>query len=316
MSAKKYSSSNQLKGLSLDLMRLFIEVTERRSLSAAAKELGISVSTASRDLQRLEKNLGVRLFERSTRSLKPTQAGITALAWVSDVLGGYENVLDDLSALTGRPAGPIRLVVTHYVAANYLPSILSGFCEHYPEITISVTTTDEYVDMIAEGVDVMVHSGRPSTGDIVGVRIGDSQRVLCATPSYLTRFGVPKHPKDLAAHRLLVHATNEPKVWGFRRGKNVSVTSITPYLAVDSHLLLRELVRKGLGIARFGRLIVEDDLQRGTLRQIMPGYVPAYPDGGESAGIWVLYPSRHLVLRTRLFVDFLIKSLKNRRNLS
>lgn len=303
------------RGVSFSLLFVFRCVAEAGSLSGAARRLDMSVSSVSRDLNILERALGVRLFERSTRSLALTEAGEKALRWADDALGAYEGISDELANLTGRAAGAIKLVANHYAAVTYIPAILTSFCLQYPEITVSMRTTDGNVDIISEGVDVMVHSGRPISDQVVGVRIDESHRILCATPDYLDRFDTPKSPADLVRHRILVHSTNEAHAWGFRRGKQLVVTPIKPYISVDNHLVLRDLVRGGAGIGRLGRVLVDEDLSGGRLRQLLPRFTTAYAPGGDLASLWVFYPSRHLVLRTRVFVEFLIQALRNRQAL-
>lgn len=305
-------SLESVRGLSLSLMLVFRCVAEVGSLSGAARRLDVSVSSVSRDLSALERVLHARLFERSTRSVTLTEAGHKALRWANDSLKAYESISDDLATLTGRTAGAIKMVANHYMATTYLPAIISAFCLRYPDITIAVRTTDGNVDMISEGIDVMVHSGRPVSDQVVGVRIDESNRVVCATPGYLERFGLPRTPADLEQHRILVHSTNEAHSWGFRRGKRFLSAPIKPYISVDNHLVLRDLLQRGVGIGRLGRALLADDLASGRLQQLLPGYTTAYAQGGDLAGLWVFYPSRHLLMRTRVFVEFLIEALRNR----
>ncbi len=300
------------RSLSFWLLCVFQSVAEKGGLSAASRSLGVSVSSVSRDIMALERELGVRLFERSSRSLVLTEAGASALHWAEDALKSRRGLAEELANLTGRAAGMVKLAVNHYVAVNYLPAILTAFCRQYPEITVSVETTDGDVDMLREGVDVMIQSGRPISDQLIGVRIDESHRVLCATADYLERHGSPRTPSDLDHHRLLVHSTNEAQSWGFRRGKQLLVVPIKPYVAVDNYLILHDLALRGVGIARLGRGIVWKNLKCGKLRPVLQGYAPAYAQGGDMPGLWVFYPSRHLVMRVRVFVDFLISALRNR----
>lgn len=305
--------SRPSRGVSFSLLSVFCRVAESGSFSAASRSLGISVSSVSRDIQALEDALAVRLFERSSRSVSLTEAGQFSLKWAKDVLLDYEGMADNLANMTGKAVGSIKLVVNHYVAAAYLPAILQAFCQQYPEIMISVRTTDGNVDIISESIDVMVHSGRSISEEVVGVRIDESRRVLCATPDYIKRFGMPRTPADLERHRLVVHSTNEGHSWGFQRGKRLLVSSIRPYVSIDNHLLLRDLVQRGIGIGRLGRVLIEEDLKAGRLTQLLSGYTPVYAPSGDLPSIWVLYPSRHLPMRTRIFVDFLIQALRLRK---
>ncbi|MBL8384306.1 MAG: LysR family transcriptional regulator [Burkholderiales bacterium] len=296
--------------VNMHLLELFVAVADHGSFAGAARTLGISPSLAVRKIAALERSLGVRLFQRTTRSVKLAEAGQVALQWARRTLASYESVADDLASLAARPSGLVRLAVNHYAATTYLPGILERFCLRYPEIRLAITTTDSVVRLIDEGHDLAVHSGRIPDSGVVATRVREFRRVLCAAPAYLARRGAPEVPADLGAHDCLVHATNEPNNWFFRKGRRLTAQPVRPYIEADTHLLLHELACHGLGIARLGYNVVRRDLEDGRLVEVMPDYKSVYSTG-ELPGIWILYPNRRVLYRTRVLIDFLAAALED-----
>ena len=297
--------------MTMEQLRLFCEVAGAGSISGAARRLNQSPSLATRKIAALEATLQVRLFERTTRSVKLTEPGRIALAWAKTTLQGYEDISDDLASLVARPAGTIRIAINHFAANVYLPAILQKFCREYPEIRLSITTTDSLVSLVQDGYDLAIHSGRVPDTSVVGVCVAEFKRVLCAAPAYLARRGVPNQLEDLKDHDCLVHSTNEPKNWFFKRDKQLIAHAITPYIETDTHLLLIELARHGLGIARLSYNVIQDDLKAGRLVEILPKYDSVYSNG-ELPGLWILYPNRKVLYRTRVLINYLTEELEHR----
>ena len=312
----KARPARQMPPLSLDLLSLFVKIAESGGIAPASSLAGISASRASRKLQDMERALGVRLFERSTRSLRLTEAGSVALQWARETLSGYDALSDVLDASVGRPTGCLRLAVNHYVGCAYLPAILEQYGQRYPEVDIEIRTMDRSVDLIAEGLDVALYAGPDVPSSYIGVRIGSHRRVVCASPAYLERFGEPKLPDDLRNHRILVHGTAESLTWGFRYDGKIQLETIRPYVIADTHMMLRDLARRGMGIARLGELLVEPELRSGRLRQVLGGYRSIYETESHVPSIWVLYPSKQLPFRVRAFVDLAVLLLNDRRHLT
>lgn len=304
----------QVPALSLDLLSLFVKIAESGTIASASYSLGLSASRASRKLQDMEQILSVRLFERSTRSLRLTDAGSIALQWARETLTSFNALSAALDSSTGKPTGCLRLAVNHYVAHAYLPAIIERYAQLYPGVDIEIRATDRSVDLIAEGLDVAIYSGPEVPNSYIGVRVGTHRRVVCASPAYLECHGEPKLPSELREHRILVHGTAESLSWGFRYDGGVTVESIKPYVTADTHMMLRDLARRGLGIARLGHLLVEPDLRSGRLCEVLTEYRSIYETEEHVPSIWVLYPSKQLPFRVRAFVDLAVSLLNNRRH--
>jgi DNA-binding transcriptional LysR family regulator len=294
--------------INMALLRLFAQVAEHGGIAAAARELDMSPSLATRKLAALERSLNVRLFERTTRSVKLTEAGEIGLRWARQALGSYEQVADDLASLLRRPSGTIRLAINYYAGTTYLPKLLDAFCAEYPEIRLSITTSENVAELVEEGYDLALYSGRIPDSRVVGVRLREFRRVLCASPKYLKRRGVPKRLEDLMQHDCLMHSTNEPLNWFFRKGNKLVAQPIRPRIEADNNVLLRELALAGLGIARLGHYILDEDLAKGRLVELLPEYKCVYSTG-ELPGLWLIYPNRRALFRTRALIDFLGEQL-------
>jgi DNA-binding transcriptional LysR family regulator len=303
-------------GFTFEELLLFERIAELGSLAAAARDLELTPSQVTRRIASLERTLKVRLFERSTRKVKLTDAGQVALTWARQAMASYRDVADELASLQTRPAGTIRLALNNYAAIAYMPALIERFCNLYPEIRITVTTTDAVVDLVETDYDLALHTGRIPDSRLVALRLRQTHRVLCASPEYLQRHGLPRKPEDLARHDCIVHSTNEvvqhtsnaPLNWYFMRSKRLISQEIKPRVAADSHMVCRELVRKGVGIGRLGLAVVATDLSQGSLVELLPGWRCVYPNG-ELPGIWLIYPHRRVLYRTRVLIDFLVKEL-------
>ena len=297
--------------LTMGLLELFVRVAELSSIAAASRELNISPSLATRRIASLEQALSTLLLQRTTRSIKLTEGGAIAFKWAKSALQTFAEVTDDLATVSGRPSGLIRLAANEYTAIHYLPPFIADFGRAYPEIRFSITTTDDVVKLVEEGFDVAVHSGRIPDSSVIGVRVRQFQRVLCASPAYLARRGALTRIEDLSTHDCLVHEPTEPANWFFRRGKRLTAQPINQYVVADNHVVLIELARNGLGILRISENAVSAELRTGELVRVLTDYQCVYSTG-ELPGLWILYPNRRLLHRTRVFVEALTRFLDRR----
>lgn len=288
--------------ISLDLLELFKEIHRCGSISAAARRFGISPSIATRRLAALERTLGVGLFQRTTRKLRLTEEGRLVLNWAGRSLGDYAAVVDEIAARKGRPAGVIRIALSDHAAAVFLSSFLERFSRDYPEIRFVIATTDHLVNPIEHGYDVVLHAGVIPQSNLIGIQIRPVERILCASPAYLAQRGVPRHPEDLASHACLSHLPSEPTNWYFKRDGKITEHAARPAISADSYLALIEYARRSLGILRISISPIREDLRQGRLVRVLEAYECVHQNG-EVPAVWILYPDRRLLLRTRLFID-------------
>jgi LysR family transcriptional regulator, transcriptional activator for dmlA len=295
----KLSSSNDV--IDLQLIVLFVTIARSATIAAAARQVNISPSLATRRLALLEAALHTRLFERTTRALHLTEAGRRTLEWAEAVLSSYNVLRDDLSLRDHAPEGPIRLAVSDYVASMLLPAFLVKFMKKYPRITFDIRTTDQLVNPVAQGFDVALHSGFMPDSSLIGVRVRPVQRVLCASPGYLAQAPELAQTADLASHVCLTHGASESQEWFFEHGGCVNGQKLSHRLSVDSFLALLQFALSGLGIARISRNVVRRQLDEGSLVQLLPDYRCVQPNG-DTPAMWLIYPSRKLPYRVRTFV--------------
>lgn len=281
---------------------LFLKVLDLGSISAAARNLDISVAVASKRLQRLERDLGVRLLQRTTRQLRVTPEG-AALASQGRML------VEDLEALTAslrqggtEISGTLRLTTSASFGRQYISPLLAEFVALHPLVNISVHLNDEMVDMVSAGFDLAVRIGNLSDSSLVARKLASNRRILCAAPEYLRRRGIPATMADLAQHEclVLVGSHGREDLWRLRDGEGRE-ESVRVRGRLESNLgdSLRDAALAGLGIALHSTWHVDEDLRAGRLQRVLP-------DHALINGIHAVMPQRRLVPpRVRAFVDFL-----------
>jgi LysR family transcriptional activator of dmlA len=287
---------------------LFVDVIESGSIAGAARKHGITASFASRRISALEAELRLQLITRSTRALTLTEAGHAYLAWARESILGRSKLIAQLEALQGVPAGNIAVAMDAWLALSYMPQILSEFSEKYPKIRVSVRTSGDPADRLADDCDLAICAGPTPPSHLVGLRAYDYRRVICASPSYLAEHGVPEQPADLSAHRCIDHVSGQP--WRFRTssGKEVSV-EIESWATSDSWLVIRSLAIDGLGIARIGGPLTASDIAQGRLKRVMPAY-ESVNTNGEDYAVWIIHSGSSPPLRVNLFARFALKALR------
>jgi LysR family transcriptional activator of dmlA len=295
--------------MNVEHIRLLVRVAERGSISAAARDLAMSPSLATRHLARLEKSVGTTLLARTTRRLALTEAGGMFVAWARTALDGLDMALDQLADLETKPSGPVRFACPELLAARFLSGILVDLASRYPDIRLSLVATDRIQDLSHDRFDAAIHIGERPGSPLIVRKVLDVQPVLCATPGYVSQHGVPAHPQDLACHRILSHALYHARAWTFQRHGVKSSYEIQPQVKTTSSTLLYEMALKGGGIARLTRRLAATDLSTGRLVEILPDFHCVSGDQ-EPASVWVIRPGRYLARRTRVVLDAVVAHLR------
>lgn len=282
----------------------FSAVAEQRSFRAAAARQGVSASTLSAAVRRLEQRLGLRLLNRTTRSVQPTEAGARLLDRLTPALTGVGEALDSINAYRDRPTGTLRLNVPGVVARLMLPDLLARFMAAYPDITVEVRAEDRFVDVLGEGFDAGVRYDERLEQDMIAVPIGPrTQRYVCvAAPSYFARHEIPQHPRDLLNHTCVrhrfLHGTILP--WEFERNGEVINISPPARLTTNALEVQRAAVTAGLGIACTFDGFYADLLSDGSVVEVLSDWSTPY------TGPFLFYHDRRYVpAPLRAFVDFL-----------
>lgn len=285
----------------------FSAIVQAGSISQAAVNLGCSKSVVSRQLARLESDLGARLLQRSTRRLTLTEVGQLVLTQAQQI----ERAVANIEQLTGQyqqeVSGPLRVTCPRPLSQLRLMPLLVEFTQRYPKVEVVLTVADRMVDLIAEQVDVAIRVAHLEDSSLVARKLTETRRVLVAAPGYLARRGAPTEPQDLLQHDCLVYASGGRVFddWGFVRDGATTLVKVQGRIQIDDGLALVAAARAGGGVLLIDSLMVADDLARGDL-------VTVLPDHGFRAGqpIYLVYPARSwLAYKTSVFIAFLQERL-------
>ena len=284
---------------------LAIQVVDAGSFSGAAEASGISQPAVSRRIRALEDRLGARLFERTTRHVRPTDAGLRYVARARRALLELAEAESDVSRGAELASGVVRVSAASAFARNQVVPRLAAFHATYPEVRLELDLVDRYVDLVEEGYDLAIRVGAPRSTGLVARKLGSGRMHLCAAPSYLRRNPAPRAPRDLSAHSVLVMKTYTPKArWSFVRGRGgrreVSRVRLEPVAIHNDAESLRLAVRAGVGVSILPDYLAGDDLRRGRLVELLPSHRAG------SFDVHALFTERrHLRPSVRAFVSFL-----------
>ena len=283
----------------LTAIRTFVAVADQGSFSAAARKLGLSASTVTKMIARLEDSLGTRLVNRTTRKLALTQAGQAYYERCLRILTEISDAEAELTQTNTSARGTVRIVVPLLFGRQTLIPALPDFFREYPEVDLQLNFSDRPVDLIEAGYDLGVHTGDLSDSGLIRRVLIHGPQITAAAPAYLARHGTPHTPEDLHAHNC-IHGRFGPD-WTFR-----SPTGGRQRVRVSGNLIvyngdcLREAAVQGLGIVHSTWWALRRELASGTLQQILKPYVVDGPS------VAVVYPaSRHLPQRVRVLIDFM-----------
>ncbi len=283
----------------------FVAVARARGFRGAAASRGASASGLSEAVRRLEAALGVRLLNRTTRSVTPTEAGERLLERLKPALGEIESGLDVVNGFRDSPRGTLKLNVPVIVAMKILPPIASRFLKAYPGVKLEIAANDAFIDVIGAGFDAGIRYEERIERDMIAVPIGPRVQhyVAAAAPAYLAAHGIPTHPRDLVNHACIRHRFVSGAVadWEFERGgEMVRIKPDGPLVASANELELGAAIA-GLGIICTFEDFLREALERGELKPVLDDWRQCF------SGPFLYYPSRNMPAPLRAFVDFIRK---------
>lgn len=287
-------------------IQTFIAIAERGSLTAAAEALDTSLPTVVRKLAELEANLGVRLFNRTTRRIHLTDEGHRYLAICKTALGQLEEAEEALFDAKAKPSGKLVLTAPVLFGRLHVAPLVAEFMRMHPALSVEMLLLDRSIDLIEEGVDLAVRIGHLADSNLHAVQAGELQRVFCASPAYLKQHGEPKHPDELPGHAgIRFTGRSVLSEWQYREnGRNLTVR-FNPRLMTNSVDAAINACRDGLGIGAFLSYMVQAPVRAGKLKPILRNYE------SEPLPIHFLYPhSKLLSARVRAFIDFAVPRLR------
>lgn len=298
-----------MRGTRFAALCAFVAVADHGSFTRAATQLGVSTGSLSHTIRELEEDLGVRLLNRTTRSVAPTEAGERMLARLRPLLDEFEAAVDSVNAFRERPAGQLRITVPPPVAMFVLAPLLPRFLAQYPEIILDISVDPLLTDIVAGRYDAGVRLGHRIARDMIAVRITDDLRMnVVASPNYLARHARPETPRDLQAHNCirLRFPSGAFLPWRFSiEGETLELDVKGSLIANDADLLVR-VALKGTGIVYVLRDFAAPFIATGQLVPLLEEWMPPPSDG-----FFLYYPSRRQNLASlRAFIEFLLANLK------
>ncbi|WP_417281092.1 LysR family transcriptional regulator [Celeribacter sp.] len=280
----------------LEAMKVFARIVERRSFTKAAEDLALPRSTATDAVKQLEARLGVKLLQRTTRTVAPTLDGEAYYHRCLSILADVEEAEEAFAG--AKPKGQLRIDVHGTLARHFVMPHLPEFLAAYPDLDVYMSEGDRLVDLIPEGVDCVLRVGEPQDSDLIARRVAMLDEVTLAAPDYLARHGTPQSPRDLDGHSMVgFRSTATKSILPLEFG--VTEVVLPTRLAVNAAESYIAAARLGLGIVQVPRYHAKRDLYRGSLIEILPDHAP------EPSPVSLLYP-RHQQLspRVRVFIDW------------
>ncbi|HKQ22928.1 MAG TPA: LysR family transcriptional regulator [Burkholderiales bacterium] len=280
-------------------MRLYVRIVETGSFSAVARELGTIQPTVSKQLTALEEHLGVRLLNRTTRQLSPTEAGRKYYDRCRHILDEVTDLETSVADLQTRTTGLLRINAPVAFGQLFMLPLVFRFRRKYPGLAVDLTLNDRFVDLVQEGVDVAIRFGDLADSQVVARRVGAVTRVCVASPEYLHSRGTPRSPADLSAHNCITYNYLFSNEWQFEGPQGPLSVRVKGDFRANSALTIRAAALEAIGIAHMPVVFVQDDIDKGTLTQVLADYGPPPVE------IHTVYPSaRFLSSKVRLFLDF------------
>jgi DNA-binding transcriptional LysR family regulator len=289
----------------LDELAIFVAVVEAGSLIGASRRLRRSPPVVTRALRALEDRIAVRLVERTTRRLAPTEAGNALAERARALLADYDAVLDGIAAAPVR--GVLRITAPVQFGRRHVSPVVSAFLNEYPDVQVELTLNDRNLDLIEERLDVAVRIGALADSTLVARQVGHVRRVVVASPEYLAWRGVPRTPSDLATHDTIFGmARSAAREWRFVPSQRGAVVRLSPRLLVDDVEAQIQAALAGRGVARALSYQVAAELAAGTLVRILQEFEP------EPLPVQLVTSSRsHLSPKTKAFLDYAVKTFRD-----
>ncbi|RFB70878.1 MULTISPECIES: LysR family transcriptional regulator [unclassified Herbaspirillum] len=287
----------------------FIAAADDGSFSAAARRLGLTPAAVSKSVAQLETRLGVRLFQRSTRSLALTTDGERLYGQVRLPWSEIGDALTDLRQGAGKPAGTLKVSLAHMIGREYFVPMMTGFVQRYPDVVPDLHFENRQVELIAEGYDVAIGGGIELTDALIARELSGLRVVLVASPDYLKMHPAPKHPQELTRHRgllrrMLSSGRLSPWVLKNNAGEEV-IASVRPTMVLDDPEAIAQAATNHMGIAMLPLPHVLTLLKRGDLVRVLPEW------HADALPLSIYYTSRKLVpAKVRVFVDYIVEEFR------
>ncbi|GAB4473801.1 MAG: LysR family transcriptional regulator [Elainellaceae cyanobacterium] len=292
--------------MELSVLQLFVDVVKQGSFAAVARERNLDPSSVSRAIAGLEAELGIRLLQRTTRQLSPTEAGMAYFQRIEPLVEEMQQAIDMAADMAGQPKGTLRITASVSFGLKCVVPLLPDFRSKYPDLTIDLLLTDTNVDLFTERIDLAIRLGLLADSTLIAQRLMQTRYFVCASPQYLNQWGHPTNPADIEQHNcLLFPLAGFRSRWRFKhRDQEETEVCVQGYTIISNAIALQHCAIAGMGLALLPNWLIADDLQDGRLINVFPSYEVTATEFDTAA--WLVYPSRSYVpLKVLVFIDFL-----------
>ncbi|GAD02871.1 transcriptional regulator [Agarivorans albus MKT 106] len=292
-------------------LKIFVAVYRAKSFAVVAKQRNVAASSISRTIAGLEEELGLRLFQRTTRTLNPTQAAERYYLRMEPLLEEFDLAQQEALGETLQPSGLLRVSASSSFGQLVLAPLLGKFQQAYPKIQLELDLSDSRVDLIAQQFDLVLRHGALNDSSLVARKLLDVDYLLVASSAYLKRSAKIQQPFDVTDHNLVGFTYRElNKQWLFSQGKTSQKIAITPSLSLSSAAAIKECVNHDMGLALLADWTVREDLKSGKLVQVLSDW--QVTGANSDSAIWLLYPSRTFMPnKVAVFSQFLLDNLQS-----
>ena len=291
-------------------LEIFVEVMHQGSFAAVARERNIDPSSVSRAIASLERELKVKLLQRTTRQISPTEAGMTYFNRIEPLIEELQEAKELVSDISGSPTGTLRLTASVSFGIECIVPLLPEFEARYPELTVELLLTDTVIDLLAERVDLAIRLGLLEDSSLIAQRLIKTHYAVCGSPKYLAEKKISL-PQDISQYNcLLFPLAGFRSRWLFReRTGTIETIPVKGNTIISSAIALKQCALSGMGLALLPYWLIDPELQSGALINVLTEYDVTATDFNTSA--WLVYPSRSYVpLKVRLFIDFLKQEIQ------
>ncbi|MGH8531832.1 MAG: LysR family transcriptional regulator [Gammaproteobacteria bacterium] len=290
----------------LHLMTVFVAVAEEESFAGGARRLGMSPPAVTRAIAALEERLGVKLLYRTTRFVRTTDAGQRYLDDSRRIIAEVDEADEAAAGINAEPRGHLAITAPVLFGKLFVLPVIVEFLKRYPAVEVSALFLDRVVNLLEEGLDVGVRIGDLPDSSMKAIRVGSVRRVMCASPNYLEKHGMPQNPAELSGHNIVAASGASPSTdWKFGRGSKLATVRVKPRLTVTTNDAAIEAAVRGFGITRLLSYQVVPHLASGRLKIILGEYEPA------PMPIHVLHrEGRYASAKVRSFVDLIAVRLR------
>ncbi|HIF9117826.1 TPA: LysR substrate-binding domain-containing protein [Photobacterium damselae] len=295
-----------------DDLILFYHLIEHGSFSKAAEQAGITKSVISKRISKLEADLGVQLIYRTTRKLTPTEAGIIFYSHARDVYHSVQNAMNAMSGLEESISGTIKITVPTISGEMILPQAISEFSQQYPDIKIEMDLDNRFVDIIDKGFDLAIRTGALPDSSLIARKLINAHWIICASPAYLHKYGLPQHASELTSHNCLGYSYQGTGAseWLINDNQGIHTMTVKGNFTTNNASALRQAALLGQGIIYVPKILVSADLANGDLQEILSG------QAAKHLGIYAVYPyTKQQAIKIKLFIEHLHKCYQQHKNL-